>query len=82
MLPSSIALEVAVAVMRLARQGPALSVRPALTFALRALRHGRLLGWEVEKGILSVLFLLASASALMPSGVSIATAVIAPLPAR
>jgi hypothetical protein len=26
---------------------------------------GRLLGWEVEKGVLSVLFLVASASALI-----------------
>ena len=37
----------------------------ALTFAIYVLYDlGRLLGWDVEKGILSVLFLVASASAL------------------
>jgi hypothetical protein len=37
----------------------------ALTFAIYVLYDlGRLLGWNVEQGILSVLFLVASASAL------------------
>jgi hypothetical protein len=37
----------------------------ALTFAIYVLYDlGRLLGWNVEGGILSVLFLVASASAL------------------
>jgi hypothetical protein len=38
----------------------------AFTFAVYVLYDlGRLLGWNVEKGVLSVLFLLASASALV-----------------
>jgi len=38
----------------------------ALTFGIYVLYDlGRLLGWNVEKGVLSVLFLLASASALV-----------------
>jgi hypothetical protein len=63
----SIALEVAVAVV--AALG-ALKGRPylyglALPFTVYVLYDlGRLLGWSVEKGVLSVLFLLASASAL------------------
>ena len=37
----------------------------ALTFAIYVLYDlGRLLGWNVEKGVLSLLFLVASASAL------------------
>ena len=63
----SIALEVAVAVV--AALG-ALKGRPylyglALPFTVYVLYDlGRLLGWSVEKGVLSVLLLLASASAL------------------
>jgi hypothetical protein len=63
----SIALEVAVAVV--AALG-ALKGRPylyglALPFTVYVLYDlGRLLGWSVEKGVLSALFLLASASAL------------------
>ena len=63
----SIGLEVAVAVVAALA---ALKGRPylfglALTFAIYVLYDlGRLLGWTVEGGILSVLFLVASASAL------------------
>ena len=63
----SIGLEVAVAVVAALA---ALKGRPylfglALTFAIYVLYDlGRLLGWNVEGGILSVLFLVASASAL------------------
>jgi hypothetical protein len=67
LLIASIALEVAVAIVAVLA---AVKERPylyglALTFAIYVLYDlGRLLGWNVEKGILSVLFLLASASAL------------------
>jgi hypothetical protein len=63
----SIALEVAVAVVSVLA---ALKVRPylyglAFTFAVYVLYDlGRLLGWNVEQGLLSLLFLAASASAL------------------
>jgi hypothetical protein len=63
----SIALEVAVAVIAALA---AIKGRPylfglALTFAIYVLYDfGRLLGWNVEGGVLSVLFLVASASAL------------------
>lgn len=68
LLIASIALEVAVAIVAVL---VALKGRPylyglAFTFAVYVLYDlGRLLGWNVEKGILSVLFLLASASALV-----------------
>jgi hypothetical protein len=46
-------------------RGAPTSTGLALTFAIYVLYDlGRLLGWNVEKGILSVLFPLASASAL------------------
>ena len=67
LLVVSIALEVAVAVIAALA---AMNGRPYLfglarTFAIYVLYDlGRLLDWEVEKGILSVLFLVASASAL------------------
>ncbi|HEX2446754.1 MAG TPA: hypothetical protein VHK26_01025 [Methyloceanibacter sp.] len=67
LLIASIALEVAVAVVAVL---VALKGRPylyglAFTFAVYVLYDlGRLLGWNVEQGILSVLFLLASGSAL------------------
>ena len=67
LLIASIALEVAVAVVAVL---VALKGRPylyglAFTFAIYVLYDlGRLLGWNVEKGVLSVLFLVASASAL------------------
>ncbi len=67
LLIASIALEVAVAVVAVLA---AVKERPylyglALTFSIYVLYDlGRLLGWNVDKGILSVLFLLASASAL------------------
>jgi hypothetical protein len=63
----SIALEVAVAIVSVLA---ALKGRPylyglAFTFAVYVLYDlGRLLGWNVEKGLLSLLFLAASASAL------------------
>jgi hypothetical protein len=63
----SIALEVAVAVVAVFA---ALKGRPylyglAFTFAVYVLYDlGRLLGWNVEQGLLSLLFLAASASAL------------------
>ena len=67
LLIASIILEVAVAIVAVLA---AVKERPylyglALTFAIYVLYDlGRLLGWKVEQGILSVLFLLASASAL------------------
>jgi hypothetical protein len=67
LLTISIALEVAIAVIAVLA---ALKGRPylyglAFTFAVYVLYDlGRLLGWHAEGGILSVLFLLASASAL------------------
>jgi hypothetical protein len=67
LLTLSIAIEVAVAVIAVLA---ALKGRPhlyglAFTFAVYVLYDlGRLLGWHAEGGILSVLFLLASASAL------------------
>ena len=67
LLIASIALEVAIAVvaMLVAVKGRPYLYGLALTFAIYVLYDlGRLLGWDVEKGILSVLFLLASASAL------------------
>ena len=63
----SIALEVAVAIVSVLA---ALKGRPylyglAFTFAVYVLYDlGRLLGWNVEQGLLSLLFLAASASAL------------------
>jgi hypothetical protein len=66
-LIASIALEVAVAVVAALA---AVKGRPhlfglAVTFGIYVLYDlGRLLGWNVEKGVLSVLFLVASASAL------------------
>ena len=67
LLIASIALELAVAVLALlaARTGRPYLYGLAFTFAVYVLYDaGRLLGWNVEKGVLSVLFLLASASAL------------------
>ena len=67
LLVISIALEVAVAVVAAlaASKGRPYLYGLALTFAIYVLYDlGRLLGWQVEKGILSVLFLVASASAL------------------
>ena len=67
LLTLSIAIEVAVAVIAVLA---ALKGRPhlyslAFTFAVYVLYDlGRLLGWHAEGGILSVLFLSASASAL------------------
>jgi hypothetical protein len=64
----SIALEVAVAVIAAlaASKGRPSLYGLAVTFAIYVLYDmGRLLGWEVEKGIHSVLFLVASASALI-----------------
>lgn len=64
----SIALEVAVAIVAVlaARQGRPYLYGLAFTFGIYVLYDlGRLLGWNVEKGVLSVLFLLASASALV-----------------
>jgi hypothetical protein len=63
----SIALELAVAVVAMlaAVKGRPYLYGLALTFAIYVLYDlGRLFGWNVEKGILSVLFLMASASAL------------------
>ena len=68
LLIASIVLEVAVAIVAVLA---ALKGRPylyglAFTFSVYVLYDmGRLLGWNVEKGILSVLFLAASASALI-----------------
>jgi hypothetical protein len=67
LLVISIALEVAVAVVAVlaAAKGRPYLYGLALTFAIYVLYDlGRLLGWNVEQGILSVLFLVASASAL------------------
>jgi hypothetical protein len=67
LLIASILLEVAVAVLAAltARKGPPYLYGLAFTFGVYVLYDlGRLLGWNVERGILSVLFLLASASAL------------------
>jgi hypothetical protein len=67
LLVVSIALEVAVAVIAAlaAMKGRPYLFGLALTFAIYVLYDlGRLLGWNVEGGILSVLFLVASASAL------------------
>lgn len=67
LLVISIALEVAVAVIAAlaASQGRPYLYGLALTFAIYVLYDlGRLLGWDVEQGVLSVLFLVASASAL------------------
>jgi hypothetical protein len=66
-LLDAIALEIAVAVIAVlaASQGRPYLYGLALTFAFYLLYDlGRLLGWNVERGILSVLFLVASASAL------------------
>ncbi|MGZ8401609.1 MAG: hypothetical protein ACXWVI_09955 [Methyloceanibacter sp.] len=63
----SIALEVAVAIIAAlaASRGRPYLYGLAFTFGIYVLYDlGRLLGWPVEKGILSVLFLSASASAL------------------
>ncbi len=68
LLIASIALEVAVAVIAAlaAFKGRPYLYGLAFTFAVYVLYDlGRLLGWNVEKGVLSVLFLLASASALV-----------------
>ncbi|HKA99777.1 MAG TPA: hypothetical protein VKD02_03330 [Methyloceanibacter sp.] len=67
LLLASIALEVAVAVIAAiaAMKGRPYLYGLAFTFAVYVLYDsGRLLGWNVEAGVLSVLFLLASASAL------------------
>lgn len=67
LLIASIALEFAVAVIAAlaARRGRPYLYGLAFTFAVYVLYDaGRLLGWNVEKGVLSALFLLASASAL------------------
>ena len=67
LLIASIALEVAVAVVAAiaATKGRPYLYGLAFTFAVYVLYDsGRLLGWNVEAGVLSVLFLLASASAL------------------
>jgi hypothetical protein len=63
----SIALELAVAMIAAvaASKGRPYLYGLAFTFAVYVLYDtGRLLGWNVEGGVLSVLFLLASASAL------------------
>jgi hypothetical protein len=67
LLIASIALELAVAVIAAvaAMKGRPYLYGLAFTFAVYVLYDsGRLLGWNVEGGVLSVLFLLASASAL------------------
>ena len=67
LLIASIIIEAAVAIaaMLVAVKGRPYLYGLALTFTIYVLYDlGRLLGWNVEKGILSVLFLLASASAL------------------
>jgi hypothetical protein len=67
LLIASIALEIAVAVIAAiaAMKGRPYLYGLAFTFAVYVLYDsGRLLGWNVEAGVLSVLFLLASASAL------------------
>jgi len=63
----SIALEVAVAAIAVlaAVKGRPYLYGLALTFTIYVLYDlGRVFGWNVDKGILSVLFLVASASAL------------------
>ena len=68
LLIASIALEIAVAAVAAlaAHKGRPYLYGLAFTFSVYVLYDlGRLLGWNVEKGILSVLFLLASASALI-----------------
>ena len=67
LLVGSIALEVAVAVLAAlaAYRGRPYLYGLALTFGLYVLYDlGRLLGWNVEQGVLPVIFLVASASAL------------------
>lgn len=67
LLAISIALELAVAVIAAvaASKGRPYLYGLAFTFAVYVLYDtGRLLGWNVEGGVLSVLFLFASASAL------------------
>jgi hypothetical protein len=67
LLIAAIALELAVAVIAAvaARKGRPYLYGLAFTFAVYVLYDtARLLGWNVEAGVLSVLFLLASASAL------------------
>ena len=67
LLIASIALEVAVAAIAAiaAMKGRPYLYGLAFTFAVYVLYDsGRLLGWNVEAGVLSVLFLPASASAL------------------
>ena len=67
LLMISIALEVAVAVVAVlvALRGRSYLFGLAFTFAVYVLYDlVRLLGWSVETGLLSVLFLLASASAI------------------
>jgi hypothetical protein len=67
LLLASIALELAVAIiaLRAARTGRPYLYGLAFTFAVYVLYDAaRLLEWNVEEGVLSVLFLLASASAL------------------
>ena len=67
LLVGSIALEVAVAVLAAlaAYRGRPYLYGLALTFGIYVLYDlGRLLGWNVEQGVLPVLFLVASASAL------------------
>lgn len=67
LLIAAIALELAVAVIAAtaARKGRPYLYGLAFTFAVYVLYDtGRLLGWNVGGGVLSVLFLLASASAL------------------
>jgi hypothetical protein len=67
LLIASIVIEAAVAIvaMLVAVKGRPYLYGLALTFTIYVLYDlGRLLGWNVEKGILSMLFLLASASAL------------------
>ena len=67
LLIAAIALELAVAVIAAvaASRGRPYLYGLAFTFAVYVLYDtGRLLGWNVEGGVLSVLFLLASASAL------------------
>ncbi len=68
LLAASILLEVAVAVIAMlaALKGRPHLIGLALTFNIYVLYDlGRLLGWEVEKGVLSLLFLVASTSALV-----------------
>lgn len=67
MLIAAIALELAVAVIAAvaANKGRPYLYGLAFTFAVYVLYDtGRLLGWNVAGGVLSVLFLLASGSAL------------------